>query len=651
MLRWMHSTPPLNHDAEQLVRRDAVAATAPVFLAVSLGCIIGSFLLAALLGDAISDNARLGWLATMFIVESLVLIISLSYLRNAARWTEDRWVACFLTLNVMQALLWSTLPLYTQTGAMNIERWYLVIMFLCACSAAGVVTLAAQRQTCVGYLLALWLPMAAQLAALHTVHTTLLAVSATVFLALVIVFALFSNRTLLSAMRSSRRLEYQATHDVLTGLPNRRVLLEHADDAARLATREGPGYALLFVDLDRFKQVNDVMGHALGDELLRQVATRLKSVIREHDIVSRLGGDEFVMLLRFVSQAAAVHLAERLRASFEQPFELNGQEVAMTASIGVAWSDGRTTAPQLLMDSDVAMYRAKEFGRHRVAVFDGELARWGEINRGLEHDLRRCITNASLHVVGQPIVALDSGRAVGVELLARWNRAGHGPVSPAIFTPVAEEAGMIIDLGRWMLREAATIAARWSRHPQLSALRIGVNISPKHLVAGDLVADVKAAIGAANAPARALCLELTETSSPKDLPRLQATLHALRELGITIAIDDFGAGWSSLTYLHTLPASQVKIDRSFIMGIEQDRRAQAIVRATAEMTAVDERELVAEGIETAAQARVVWELGCRYAQGYLYGRPTTILELEDMLLMMNSDNQSSPSIIQFPRKH
>jgi diguanylate cyclase (GGDEF)-like protein/PAS domain S-box-containing protein len=427
------------------------------------------------------------------------------------------------------------------------------------------------------------------------------------------------------------QLEHQATHDHLTGLLNRASLLVRAERAAHAARRSGSGYALMFIDLDRFKQVNDVLGHRAGDDLLREVANRLAASVRAVDTVARLGGDEFVILMEDVNDAFDAHrMAERIREGLEVTVDLGGGDVVnSSASVGLAFAVQGADDPQALLDAaDAAMYRAKQTGRRKVVLFDEAMQKWVDDRTEIEGALRRAITDGELRVHAQPVVQAVTHEVVAVELLARWYRPGHGIVPPGSFIHVAEESGLIVDIGRWVMGEAGALLARWRDDPRLAHMRVSVNVSGLHFTNGDLVRDVSEALEATGAPAEKLWLELTETYLAGDLDGTRTTLNRLREVGVGIALDDFGTGYSSLAYLASLPASVIKIDRSFVIDVATDVRPQAVIRAVCDLARTFERTVVVEGVETIEQLHAVEALGCDLVQGFLFSRPLPIEEFE-----------------------
>ncbi|GAB7189612.1 EAL domain-containing protein [Kineococcus sp. NUM-3379] len=425
-------------------------------------------------------------------------------------------------------------------------------------------------------------------------------------------------------------LAHRSTHDALTGLPNRALLLDRARNALGRLARTPGRVGVLLVDLDRFKPVNDTFGHDAGDRLLVEVAQRLRHTVRPEDTVARLGGDEFVVLCENLDgDLAGLEVAGRIAAAFAEPVDLQGHRLAPAASIGVATStDPAQDADGLLRDADAAMYQAKrdeDGAAVRVQLFDpgarAALARRLE----LEHSLRHALERGELHLEYQPIVELASGRVASREALLRWTRSGVGVVAPpGEFVPVAERTGQIRPLGSWVLRQACAQAAAWAAHRGGGAPPgVSVNLSVRQLNAG-LLAELPAVLAQTGADPAAVCLELTETSVMTDVSASVRLLGELKAMGVQLAVDDFGTGYSSLSYLQRLPVDVLKIDRTFVDGLGSEAGDTAIVSATVRMAQALGMEVVAEGVETALQAERLLALGCDYAQGWLFGRPQPV---------------------------
>ena len=425
----------------------------------------------------------------------------------------------------------------------------------------------------------------------------------------------------------------RSLHDPLTGLANRQLFIERAEQALARVRRGDHSLAVLFVDLDRFKQVNDSMGHAAGDQLLIEAAARLRELVRQSDDVARFGGDEFAILCEDLEhEDDAAVIATRVLSSLGVPFSLGKRDVSIGASIGIAFSsDGGKTAEVILQDADAAMYRAKDAGRARFEFFDDLMQREIATRMELETSLREAVSRKELRVFYQPIVAADSGAIVGFEALVRWERPGFGLVVPGSFIAVAEETGMIVDIGTWVLNEACAQAAQWMAQWPDRRLCVTVNISSRQVLRADIVEIVRNALRISGLDPTLLTLELTETTLIDDAVSAQAILRNFREQGVTIALDDFGTGYSSLTYLRTFPIDIIKIDGSFIRTIETEREAAAIVAAVVSLAKSLDITVIAEGIETLRQLTAVMDLDCDLLQGYLLSHPKEAKELPALI--------------------
>jgi len=428
------------------------------------------------------------------------------------------------------------------------------------------------------------------------------------------------------------RLTSQATHDALTGLPNRLLLMDRLTLALSRAERTGRSVAVLFCDLDRFKVVNDSLGHTAGDALLFTTANRFKSAVRTADTVARFGGDEFVVLVEnLADDTDALRVAEQLSRSLDEPVRIGSQDIHVTASIGIAVGHaGRDTAEGLVRDADVAMYRAKSAGRARYEMFDTDLRRQALERLEIESAMRTGIDDEQFVVHYQPEIELASGAIVGVEALVRWEQPGSGMRSPGLFLPVAEETGLIVPLGESILRQACAEAQRWHAELGERAPTVWVNISAKQLASLDLIPMIESAVRTLPT-ARALGLEITETDIVPDDDLSRRTMDALVDIGVKLAIDDFGTGFASLSYLWRFPAHVVKIDQSFVRRMEDDREAVVLVRAMIDMAHSLGKTIVAEGVETDAQLQLLKELGADTVQGYLLGRPQPARQIDALL--------------------
>ena len=437
---------------------------------------------------------------------------------------------------------------------------------------------------------------------------------------------LFTNHVAIALenARTHDRLIEAAVTDPLTGLPNRRLFTDRVDHALARRSRTAKGVAVLFLDLDDFKLINDSLGHASGDEVLAAVGTRLRTCIRTMDTVARLGGDEFAVLLEDVAvEAEAIAAAERIVAALAEPLPLPGRTVPVRASVGVAFdrAEPGMTAVELLRNADTAMYEAKATKPGHLAMFEPVMHARQVARLELEGQLSEALARNQFHLVYQPIVALASGRIIGAEALIRWDRGARAPIGPAEFIALAEETGDIVEIGRWVLTEASRQARRWQRDLGLASFEISVNMSARELGESGFVAQVASIIAEADLAADHLTLEITEGVMLADETRAIAMLHALRETGIHVVVDDFGTGYSSLGYLHRLPVDGLKIDRSFVQGLGSGRERTAIVAATLSFARALGLTVTAEGVETADQLNRLRELGCGQVQGYLLSVP------------------------------
>jgi diguanylate cyclase (GGDEF)-like protein/PAS domain S-box-containing protein len=427
-------------------------------------------------------------------------------------------------------------------------------------------------------------------------------------------------------------IRYQALHDSLTGLPNRTSVLDRLE---RARTRSGKQVAVLLLDLDRFKLVNDGFGHAAGDALLVEIAPRLREALRPGDIVGRLGGDEFVVLLAEVSdERVAVEVAERIVASLRRPFLLEGIEHFVTVSIGIAIAGGDRARPEsLIRDADAALYRAKDRGRGRFEVFDRAMRVRTLERLSLENDLRRAVEGDELRVRYQPVVSLRDRSIVGVEALVHWEHPERGAVEPTEFIPIAEESGLIGPIGEWVMREACRAASGWhAESPDAPPLGVSVNLSVRQITQRDIAGMVARTLRDTGLDPQCLCLEITETVILDDSDAANQALRALLALGVGMVLDDFGTGYSSLAYLTRLPIQGLKIDRSFVKRLGSSERSTAIVNAIVKMAEALSIEVTAEGVETVRQIEELQRLGCRRAQGFYFAHSLPASEIAELLV-------------------
>ena len=429
--------------------------------------------------------------------------------------------------------------------------------------------------------------------------------------------------------RNEARIAHMARHDALTDLPNRMALREHGLDMLGLGRGDAGAsrLAVLCLDLDRFKTVNDTHGHGAGDALLRAVSQRLSTWVRGGDLVARLGGDEFAVLYRVADEAGALAIAERMIALVSVPYDLDGYTVEIGMSIGIALADAAADdIDRLLRNADTALYHAKGAGRGRACLFEAAMDETIRARREIERDLAEALREGALEVHYQPLVNLGSSRITGVEALARWRHPTRGAMSPATFIPVAEETGMIVALGEWVLNQACRDAAAWPEE-----ISVAVNVSAVQLRHRNFAQVVLLALAASGLRPDRLELEITESVLLDDTEANLETLHLLRRAGIRISMDDFGTGYSSLTYLRRFPFDKIKIDRSFVQDAGKATEAGAIIRALVGLGKSLGITTLVEGVETEEQLAAVRAEGCQEMQGFLFSRPRPAAEIRAML--------------------
>jgi diguanylate cyclase (GGDEF)-like protein/PAS domain S-box-containing protein len=439
------------------------------------------------------------------------------------------------------------------------------------------------------------------------------------------------------------RLEHQASHDALTGLANRNLLHDRLHQAIAHAERQRLQLAVAFLDLDNFKYLNDSLGHSAGDELLKMVAHRLKTCVREGDTVARLGGDEFVLVLVDQSGAEAVnHVVQRVLETASEPFLVAGREFNTTASLGVSLypRDG-SDAETLLKNADAAMYRAKAQGRNNFCFFTPEINTALHERIALEQGLRQALDRGELLLDYQPKIELSSGALIGAEALVRWRHPEHGLLSPARFVPVAEDTGLIVPIGEWVLRTACSQVQGWRRQG-LQLNMLSVNISARQFRSPDLVDQIAETLRTSGLPANCLDLEITESLMMEDVQEFIVRLHRLKDLGVQLSVDDFGIGYSSLNYLKQFPVDRLKIDRSFVCDIVSDPGDAAIVQAVIQLGHVLGLAVTAEGVETDEQLAFLRRHGCDEGQGYYFSKPLDPAEFELMLRARSAPGKLSP---------
>jgi diguanylate cyclase (GGDEF)-like protein len=449
-----------------------------------------------------------------------------------------------------------------------------------------------------------------------------------------------SHEDVTERQQTESSIAFMAQHDPLTRLANRMLFHDRLEQAINMTGR-GHEFAVICLDLDRFKAVNDTLGHPVGDGLLRAVADRMIACARQGDTVARLGGDEFAIIQLDLGQPEhAQVLVSRIIDAFREPFYIDGHEICIGMSIGVAVAPGDGTSSEtLLKNADIALYHAKSEGRGGARFFESEMDARIQIRRTLETDLRSAILGDAFELHYQPLINLISGEVTGFEALLRWNRPGFGVMSPAEFIPVAEETGIIVEIGEWVLMSACFEAENWPVN-----ISVAVNLSPVQFEKGDIVASVRAALAASGLRADRLELEITESVLLRETESTLAVLHQLRVMGITVALDDFGTGYSSLSYLRSFPFDKIKIDQSFVRGLATNKESMSIIRAVTGLGHSLNIKTTAEGVETLDQLNMLREHGCTEAQGYLFNRPAPANQLPMLMERLKRTNEFEPGL-------
>lgn len=432
--------------------------------------------------------------------------------------------------------------------------------------------------------------------------------------------------------RSEARVRHLVHHDPLTDLPNRLVLADRLDTAIRRARRQRDIVAIVVFDVDRFKVINDTYGHLAADQVLRALAARLQSVLRDSDTLARMGGDEFAAVFPDLrSQADVEHLAQKLIDGVAEPFIVDGRPIAVSLSVGLAlYPEHGASAEALLSGADLALYDAKQRGRGRFSVLSGDMLHLSRARRQIESELVGAVARGEFRLVYQPQISLRHNQVVGAEALVRWAHPAHGLLQPADFIPAAETTGVVREIDHWVIATACHDALAWQRPGK--AVRLSVNLSPLEFRHPDLAGDIAGHLAAAGLDPRLLEVEITESAYlDRETTSIDGQLQAIKDLGVNIAIDDFGTGYASLSYLRWLPVDVIKIDRSFISSIGQSRQDEAIVASTVALAATLGKRVIAEGVESMAQLDILRRLGCDEVQGFLLGRPASVDHLQSRL--------------------
>lgn len=456
------------------------------------------------------------------------------------------------------------------------------------------------------------------------------------------------HRQIAKLEATKRELAHISEHDALTGLPNRIMGAGRITQAIAQAERNGNRLALLFVDIDNFKSVNDTLGHAAGDQMLKTISRRMAGCLRQSDIVCRQGGDEFIIgLTELGDVAAAAEIAEDIMAELNRPMALEGVDYRTSGSIGIAiYPDDATGYEELASLADIAMYQAKESGRNLVCFYEAEMNKSSQESRRLIPEIRQAIARGEFHLLYQPVYELESGRLVGVEALVRWRHPSRGELPPALFIPTAEKSGLIVELGEWVLREACEQMARWRLDGHLD-MTMAVNLSAVQFLRGNVETMIETTLAETGVPARCLELEITESALIKDPEQFVGTLERIKRLGVTLAIDDFGTGYSNFAYLPRLKIDKLKVDRSFIAKLLDTQEDLSIVTAIIQVARAYNLQTTAEGIEESAAIAQLLSLGCELGQGFHFSRPISAEEISRMIAPCRQSAQPEP----FVKKH
>ncbi|MCB1785137.1 MAG: EAL domain-containing protein [Gammaproteobacteria bacterium] len=600
--------------------------------------LLNSSILSAMLWNVVSPVLNLGWLGATFAV-SLYRWAMFRRFCAVPRERQDthHWWPRLAAGTLASGLVWGTTSVLLFTEDSMLHQLFLAFV-IAGMSAGAVSTLSASFPLAAGFLGLTLLPMTWRFALTGGAIGYVMAFMSGLYCIVVTVSALRLNRTIVESLqiRHERRMaeetiRHQAHYDALTDLPNRRMLLEQLGREMARSVRHGHIGAVLFLDLDHFKTINDSLGHRVGDQLLKLVAKRIVERVRREDTASRLGGDEFVILVPEVAEKPgnatnnAHRIADEIIQLFRDPFSVQGHELHLSASIGVALFPFEQKNPEdLLQQADVAMYSAKERGRDNVQLFIPSMQAVVDQRLNIERGLRQAIDNDELELFYQPQV-VENGRIIGAEALLRWHHRQQGTISPTQFIGVAEETGLIYKLGDWVLRRACEQLAQLGRS---YGIRISVNISPKQFRESGFVERLQRVLEETGAPPELLTLEITESLVIDNIEQTIERMRTLKSLGISFSLDDFGTGHSSLAYLKRLPLDAIKIDQSFVRDITTDPNDAVIVETIIVMSQHLGLQAVAEGVESDEALQFLQRKGCRQFQGYLFGRPEPFEQLQ-----------------------
>jgi len=613
----------------------------------SLLGIPASILLAIIFGASVPTSRRVAFVALVTFADIITMTCAMRYLSRRRRGEVIERYGIGLLCTALVGLAWASPALFALPGSENIELRTVYLLFVCGVSATYVVGTAARRL----YFFVAQLPMLIPVGIAFTLSgdrvTRLLGCAVPIYFVVMTSLHQEVHGVVVSELQlrehndeanaqlrvANEQLTKRALRDELTGLANRAAFVDVLQRAVAEGRRSGSIVGVLYFDVDRLKVVNDSLGHATGDMLLVQVAERVHRMLRSTDVLARLGGDEFTMLLdKLRSNAEALVIAERVAQSFVEPFEVGGRSINVSASIGVATNvDTTDDAEVLLSFADAAQYRAKQSGRNRIEVFDIKLRAAIESRLDDEHALREGIAQGQIVAWFQPEVDLRTGRYVGAEALARWNHPQRGVLDAWKFVPLAEETGLVFGLDDAIVASAVTTRAELAAAGFVDGFRIWCNVSATHLTRGMPAQRLAQFLEHTGCDPNLIGLEITETAVLPDVAAAAREIAAARELGVKVALDDFGTGHSSLTLLRSLTIDRVKIDRTFICEFTRDPRDAAIVRRVIALAEDLGLDVVAEGVETPEQARLLLEMGCIRAQGYLWAKALPINELRARL--------------------
>lgn len=645
-----------------------VACTDHVHRALRRSALIGipaSALLAVLLGPTVPLDRRIAFVAFVSLADIVTFATSHVYLvrRRRREDTPHRWIGPSAV--AMIGLAWGSAALFALPGARHIELRAVLLLFACGVSATYVVGAAARRL----YYFASQVPMLAAVfvgfMASGDHVTRLLSIAIPIYFIVMTAMHQEVHAVVLSELQlrvqndkntralrqANARLTTRALHDELTGLVNRATFLEYLDEAVGDARSDGTIVGVIYLDLDRFKVVNDSLGHGGGDELLANVASRLQAVTRGTDVVARIGGDEFTMLLRTLRTAEqAVAVAHRVAAALDAPFEVCGRRLSVTASIGVTTNrHSADDGEALLSHADAAQYRAKELGRARVEVFDNGLRETIERRLEKQEELRDAIASGAIVPWYQPEIDMATGEIIGAEALARWLHPARGVLAAGTFIETAEQAALTPMLDRRIITGAVRTRARLRDAGLVgSDFRVWFNVSHDQLTRSNPADRLARLLDRTSCEPNLIGIEITETAVLSDIDAVAHELDVIRSSGVKVALDDFGTGHSSLTLLRSLPIDRVKIDRSFIRDVTTDERDAAIVRHLVALAHDLSLDLVAEGVETPEQVGRLRELGCRHAQGFLWSKAVPVEELTALVAAQQTAGDQERRVLRVP---